>query len=276
MKRKELILNPYFIVGLIVLLINDFYLKYEFGNFITGKLSDFAGLLIFPMFVATIIPQLRKSISLITGIGFIIWKLPLFTPVVEWINQLSFITIDRVVDYSDYVALSILFLSHYLINYHKYSPRIKWEKVTTVSRFAFLLIAFFAFCATSLPPQYEIPKGTIFIDKSYTIKLPKDSVINMIKQLGYNCDFYNADTLYPLAYYQTDNIILTNDKKFNQSDTVSNVKYLLSEIKPNKTKLTIINVTLTNEGNIQDWKLLKRLSKEYNSLLKKGLIEKIE
>lgn len=282
MKRKELILNPYFIVGLIVLLLNDFYLKYEFGNFVTGKLSDFAGLLIFPMFVATIFPQLRKSISLITGIAFIIWKLPLFTPVLELINQLSFISIYRVVDYSDYMALSILLLSHYLINYYEYNPKIKWEKAITVSRFAFLSIAFFAFCATSLPPQYEMPQGTIFIDKSYTIKLSKDSVINTIKQLGYNCDFHNPDTLttpnrrvYPLAYYQTDNIILTNDK-FNQSDTISNVKYLLTETKPNKTKLTIVNVTLPKEGNIQDWKRLKRLSKEYNSLLKKGLIEKIE
>jgi len=47
MKRKDLVLNSYFVIGLIVLILNDFYLKYEYGNFVTGKLSDFAGLLIF-------------------------------------------------------------------------------------------------------------------------------------------------------------------------------------------------------------------------------------
>ena len=115
MKRKDLILNSYFVIGLIVLILNDFYLKYEYGNFVTGKLSDFAGLLIFPMFIAAIVPNLRKSISIITGIGFIIWKLPLFTPVVDLINQLPFVTIHRVTDYSDYMALLILPLNHYLI-----------------------------------------------------------------------------------------------------------------------------------------------------------------
>ena len=47
MKKKDLILNPYFIIGLSVLLLNDFYLKAAYGNFVTGKLSDFAGLPIF-------------------------------------------------------------------------------------------------------------------------------------------------------------------------------------------------------------------------------------
>ena len=115
MKRKELILNLYFVVGLTVLILNDFYLKYEYGNFVTGKLSDFAGLLIFPMFIAALIPNFRKSISILTGIGFFIWKLPLFSPVIDLINQLPFVTIHRVTDYSDYMALLILPLNHYLI-----------------------------------------------------------------------------------------------------------------------------------------------------------------
>ena len=125
MKRKDLTFNSYFVIGLTVLILNDFYLKYEYGNFVTGKLSDFAGLLIFPMFIAAIIPNLRKSVSIITGIGFVIWKLPLFTPVVDLINQLPFVTIHRVIDYSDYMALLILPLSHYLINNHEFKPTIK-------------------------------------------------------------------------------------------------------------------------------------------------------
>lgn len=276
MKRKELILNPYFIGGLIILLLNDFYLKYEFGNFITGKLSDFAGLLIFPMFIASIIPQSRKFISLITGIGFFIWKLPQFTPIIDFVNQVSFVSIHRVVDYSDYIALLILPLSHYLINYKKDYILITKDRIKFVSKFVLLGIAFFAFCSTSVMWR-ETPQGTILIDKSYNIKLPKDSIMESIKQLGYNCDFYEADSsVYrSVGYYQTDNIIRQSDNLI-VIDTIANVKYLLEEINPQKTKLTIINVTLSKEGNIQDWKALKFLKKQYSSWLKENLIERID
>jgi len=279
MKRKDLILNLYFVIGLIVLILNDFYLKYEYGNFLTGKLSDFAGLLIFPMFVAAIIPKLKKSISIITGIGFLIWKLPLFTPVVNLINQLSFVSIHRVIDYSDYMALLILPLSHYLINYHQFRPVVRVERIKYFSRLALLGVSFFAFCATSVVWR-GTPQGTILIDKSYNIKLPKDSVINSIKKLGYNCDFYERDSLKygEVSYYQTDNLIRQFDNSYSSFviDTIANVKYMLEEVKPNKTKLTIINVTLSEEGNIQNWKTLKYLSKQYSSWLKQNLIEKVK
>jgi hypothetical protein len=57
---------------------------------------------------------------------------------------------------------------------------------------------------------------------------------------------------------------------------MSNIKYQLIEINPNKTKLTIINVTLSQDGNIQDWKKLKALSEQYNLWIKDNLIEKIK
>jgi len=276
MKRKDLILNSYFVIGLIVLILNDFYLKYEYGNFLTGKLSDFAGLLIFPMFIASIIPKLRKSISLITGIGFIIWKLPLFTPVVDLINQLPFVSMYRVIDYSDYIALLILPLSHYLINYHEFRPIIKIEQIKSFLRFSLLGVSFFAFCATSFP-FVEMPQGTVYIGDSYNIKRPKDSIIATIQKLGYNCDSHEMPShTYDgrFAYYQTDNIVRYYDKQI--FDTIASIKYFLEEIKPNKTKLTIINVTLSKEGHIQDWKTLKRLSKLYSSWLKENLIEKVK
>ena len=275
MKRNDLILNSYFVIGLTVLILNDFYLKYEYGNFITGKLSDFAGLLIFPMFIATIIPNLGKSISIITGIGFIIWKLPLFTPVVDLINQLPFVIIHRVIDYSDYMALLILPLSHYLINYCEFKPIIQFERIKSFSRFVLFGISFFAFCATSVPLR-EMPQGTIFVGDSYNIKLPKDSVISSIQRLGYNCDFYEKE--YPcVAYYQTDNIIRYYDKQNSiVVDTIAGIKYELEEINPKKTKITIINVTLSKEGNIQNWKTLRSLSKQYSSWLKENWIEKVK
>ena len=163
---KNLILTPYFICGLLVLILNDFYLKYEYGNFITGKLSDFAGLFILPLFIATILPKTKKYISLVTGIGFFIWKLPLFTPVIDLINQVPFVSIYRVVDYSDYIALLMLPLSHYLINGKEGRPIVEYSSLKEVAKCVLLGIAFFAFCATSMRLM-EIPKGTIYIGESY-------------------------------------------------------------------------------------------------------------
>ena len=63
---------PLFIAGLITLLMNDFYLKYAFSNVLTGKLSDFAGLFIFPFFFSAVKPQSKKTIYLATAAVFVI------------------------------------------------------------------------------------------------------------------------------------------------------------------------------------------------------------
>ena len=42
--------SPGFVVGLSLLLLNDLFLKARFHNPLTGKLSDFAGLFVFPLF----------------------------------------------------------------------------------------------------------------------------------------------------------------------------------------------------------------------------------
>ncbi len=278
MNRKDLIVNPYFICGLLVLILNDCYLKYEYSNILTGKLSDFAGLLIFPLFLASVFPRIGKAVSLITGIGFVLWKLPITTPVIDLINQIPFVHIQRVIDYSDYMALLILPLSHYLINGHKTAITRSTDRLKIVFKMALMAVAFFAFCATSSTRPYEMPKGTIYIGTSYNIRIPKDSVINSIRKLGYNCDFYNDTTGIShrqhyftsiREYYQTDHIQ-------RDYDTIANVKYTLSETSANKTKLTIINVTLPQEGNIQSWKRLRGLSKHYKRMLKSDFVKKID
>ncbi|NDV58786.1 hypothetical protein, partial [Bacteroides sp. 519] len=139
MKNKELILNPYFISGLFMLMLNDFCLKQEFGNFLTGKLSDFAGLLIFPMFMAALSPKLKKTAAFITGIGFILWKLPLMTPIIDWINHVTGFGISRVIDYTDYMALAILPLSHYLINRKESQSIVSFSRLKAVSNPTFTL-----------------------------------------------------------------------------------------------------------------------------------------
>jgi len=96
-KRKDLILNSYFVIGLIVLIINDFYLKYEYGNFATGKLSDFAGLLIFPMFVASIISKSKNRIKILDNMRKLV-VIAFLTISIFTVNAQSFTLRGIVVD----------------------------------------------------------------------------------------------------------------------------------------------------------------------------------
>ncbi len=292
MKTKRLLLTPWFIVGLSALLLNDFYLKSAFGNFFTGKLSDFAGLLVFPLFMAAVFPRLEKSAAFITGIGFMLWKLPQTTPLIDFVNAMTGLGLYRVVDYTDYVALAVLPFSHYLINRRSAERPVSRPFAGTVATYVLAGIAFFAFCATSMPYNlYEMPGGTVFIGKSYTIKLPKDSVIGIIRNMGYNCDSCGelTDPSWPYRkfasvggrnYYRTNNLALSRGNGKNGansgSDSVACVHYTLDSIKPDRTRLFVINIVLPREGNIQDWKKLRALHDFYKKSLKKGLIDEIK
>ena len=134
-----------------------------------------------------------------------------------------------------------------------------------------------------MPPPVEMPQGTVYIGKEYTIRRSKEETINMIKSLGYNVEYYenteDSTTLQRyssrnIPYYQTDNIIIKN--KSYGVDTIKQVKYTLHQLNSRKTKIEIINVTLTNSGSIQRWQTLKYMRKQYKKLLEKELIQEVQ
>lgn len=139
------IISPFFILGLFILLINDFYLKNKYPGLITGKLSDIAGLFIFPFLFAVFFPSKKILIYLITLFGFILWKLPLSDYFINlWNNNISY-NIDRVVDYTDYWALLILPFSYY------YNPKSQFNYNGLFKKllyFGIILISIFSFIAT--------------------------------------------------------------------------------------------------------------------------------
>src|SRR3954462_10594003 len=109
-RNKNLLLNPVFIIGLLLLTLNDHWLKMRYPGVLTGKLSDFAGMLIFPLFLAFLFPRQSGRpghwvMPLLTGLWFIFWKSPASTPLIDWYNTWTPIAITRIVDYSDLLAL---------------------------------------------------------------------------------------------------------------------------------------------------------------------------
>ena len=53
--KLNFFIHPIPLTTVVLLGINDHYLKYQYPGFITGKLSDFLGLFYFPLFVSALV-----------------------------------------------------------------------------------------------------------------------------------------------------------------------------------------------------------------------------
>ena len=144
MKQREFT-SIGFILALTILLLNDFYFKIYYGNWLTGKLSDFAGLFVFPLFWTILFPKLKDKIYFASAIIFIYWKTVYSETLLEIINQLSIIKLNRVVDLTDLLALLILPFSysyHHKGNKNFITINPIFIVILTSFSFTYLLISF--------------------------------------------------------------------------------------------------------------------------------------
>lgn len=144
--RLHWLLHPVFLFCVALLLLNDFYLKYIFHNWVTGKLSDITGLIAFTIAGFALLATRRWVIITIVAVFFSWWKSPLSEPVISFFNEQFYLPLYRVVDYTDYIALCFLPLTTLLKIPENGSGRLKQLVITGSG-----LISFFAFCATSGP-----------------------------------------------------------------------------------------------------------------------------
>jgi len=182
--KIELLSARLFVIGLAILLTNDFILKPLFHNFLTGKFSDFVGLFIFPYFFSILFQRQSKIIYLLTGFLFVIWKSSLSDTFILWWNDNIFFQIDRVVDYTDLFALIVLpFSYYYLTNQNIFRTRIRYALSLLIGA-----ISIFSFCATSQPRQEF--KLQIDTDRHFTLPISKSE---LFKQLSYRYGY--SDTI---------------------------------------------------------------------------------
>ena len=106
MKRFDLLRSPLLPALVAVLVLNDFVLKPIFANWVTGKLSDFAGLAAFTIFLLAIWPRRARLVATSVTIFFVFWKSPWSQGLIDWVNVISPIGIGRTVDWSDLIALT--------------------------------------------------------------------------------------------------------------------------------------------------------------------------
>jgi len=137
-------------------------------------------------------------------------------------NALNLFSISRVVDYTDLYALSILPLGYYL-------ERIKLQLKTIRTRPIIpIVVTAFAFCATSYSSHVEV-------DKPYSFKSPKDSLINRIQRLD-SVYFVNQNQL-PTA--NIDTVLLSFPNEVCQGTV--DVKVTFEKQKDSSTTVTLLN-----------------------------------
>lgn len=233
--RFRIFTTHWFIVGLLILLLNDLVLKDQIGNELTGKLSDFAGLFIFPLFWVAFFPKHKNKVFLFTALAFVLWKSPMSQSFIETWNSLPFFSISRVVDYTDLYALFILPLAYQLEQKKLQLTTIQAKPIIPI------LISAFAFGATSYSSQVKL-------DKAYTLNLSKDSIISRIER--------------------SDSIYFVNQQPSINKDTLQ--LSFPSELCPDDVEVKIVIVDQKNGTTT-----LKMLDGRYSCPKEKNEVERI-
>jgi len=184
-----------FLLALSVLLLNDFYLKAEYSNGLTGKLSDFSGILLISLILFGLKPRYKLIMSLLICGLFIYWKSAYSDALIQFINHYTPLTYGRVVDYSDLMALSMLPVAYWYVSS---------KTPTTLSplhgllKIPLLLSTSFAIMATSqlAPPQDNF----VFNARPEGEKLETEQVVKIIKTVAFENELF-CDSCEPDEYH---------------------------------------------------------------------------
>jgi hypothetical protein len=188
--HKEFLTSRFFLIGLFLLIFNDHFLKYAYPSFLSGKLSDFAGLFIFPIFFSVFWFDKKKWIYIITGVGFIFWKSTYSQPIIDFIN------LSRVVDYSDLFALIILPFSLKYINEYR-AEKVEFRILNSL----IICVSLFAFVATTLPKK--ILEVKLEIGEDYLLPFDKKEFLLKRKKEFYGSSLKDnqKDSLYYCGFH---------------------------------------------------------------------------
>jgi hypothetical protein len=207
-----LALHPLFLVSLAILLINDHILKNLYPGFVTGKLSDFAGLFLFPVFLYILFEGFFRSkkrlifMHILMGLVFIVWKLASVEILLAKINELTSIPMPgRVKDPSDLIALITLPLSYKFLN--KSESFIELNKKKYIMSRLIIILSGVAVLGTSKIYTYKNePEYTIVSSKDianmiflFEQSLRENDFVITDRVIENGSDFlYYADIEYPL------------------------------------------------------------------------------
>jgi len=217
MKAHKL-LSVHFLVALLLLLLNDFYLKAQFHNGLTGKLSDVAGLFAFAYFFSVLFSGKSRWVHIGTALFFIWFKSPASQFALDWVNSFGVFQAGRIVDYWDLIAIAILPVSYHLVNKELYTIPSRWLSYPIAG------LSFFAFCATTQIHEFDTivtpPSEAAFAKKleklDITYRFFDD--IDTLDLSHQKHSYYNLEIIdTPSAHLQSivDTLIIGNKRKLD-------------------------------------------------------------
>ncbi|CAI2768094.1 hypothetical protein [Flavobacterium collinsii] len=268
MKNKikfELLTSELFVLGILLVLLNDFYLKYAFSNVITGKLSDFAGLFIFPFFISIFLPKHALKIYVSTAFFFVFWKLEISSSSINFISQISNFAFYRTVDVSDLIALSVLPFSYkYFIK-----ESALHKKSYFVINSVIGILCFFTILADSQPRQQVGKK--IKSNRVYTLSIRKEKLYNELNLHNIDPVLTESDNSicfdFDIPEYNASAIAKTRIKEDSQGNLIIRVDSI--------SDITVIGRLFLGVKNsdIENCKKLKK--EELENFFKENCLDKL-
>jgi hypothetical protein len=166
-----------FLVSLAVLLLNDWWLKDAYPGAITGKLSDFSGIVIMTLLLLAAYP--RRGLLVFCGISltFLWWKSPASEPFIRLFNELGLYSIGRTVDYTDMMAMIIFPACHAVVT-RETRFSIPWPRVRQYLAIPAATIAIAAILGTSSIPTHQ---NFVVRNISATEELRREEVEDVIR-----------------------------------------------------------------------------------------------
>lgn|GEM_PF-4660113 len=235
MIRKEnaylLLLNPIYIGSLILLILNDLYLKFEFPSFITGKLSDFTGVFCFATVLFLLLSRFYKKKSAIRGSFAIsvlilaLFQVPLLLHGINtFLAQIGLPETTLTSDFTDILVVIIYPMFNWFINYY-IEKRFQINVVKHVSWVSVLCVSMVWFVATS----YSSRK-LLALDRSYQYSSEIDEFISnltlFLEGEGFENIDHNSDQHNRISFYaERPEVIQVNPEDSFERIVIWNFKF---------------------------------------------------
>jgi hypothetical protein len=282
-RNKVYILNYLFVACLLILVVNDHYLKYAYGNWLTGKLSDMAGIILLPLLITYLFPSAKERSILISALLFTFWKSPFSQGLIVVYNRYAFIEITRVVDYTDLLVFSLLPLPYLLI---KNTEALAYVRINKVNPLLVLLPTAFSLMATAPPKSYYYTRSDGNLQCytcHFTVNYTQDEIVAMLRKANIVFDQVTAvesDPNNSIPYRYEKGLIKQNTHfyKLNQlvidKDTLRNIDFSMRTIRGKKTKIYFNGMDVPDDLSTD--KLWAKARKYYRGLLFKALKSKLK
>jgi hypothetical protein len=304
MKNKlQLLLHPVFILSLACLLLNDIYWKYEYHNWLTGKISDLTGLFVLSVFLSAFFHRHTISVYIGIAIFFIWWKSPLSQPIIDILNRSLDLSFKRTIDYTDLFVIPFILAAGLLK-----PPAYNFSLANRLAIYFVSAVCLVAFCSTSYYRKFMISPDMgprINYNETYSSRFNQEHILYKLDsmQLAYQVDSF---TTVPLSFYggsilikdrdsgRTNMMIITPEQKdtaayfrINERPYIAIYNLKIKDVVIPQVNIRVTTYVRTSDINLESiilddeqiheyYQKMSKNKKKFRKLVEEGLIRKLK